>query len=157
MQTKSLGENHYFLLFTDDYSHMSWICFLENKSETCGQFQKFKAMVENQSGCHIKYFVQIEENNSCPENSIYFAKKMAVAEQKNQTIMEMTRSMLQERRLTKQFWVVVVATSIYLLNLSSTRVVMNKTPHETFVKENQCKSFTSLWVILCNFSSSSKA
>jgi len=50
MQTKSLGGSRYFLLFTNDYSRMSWVYFMKNKSETCRKFQKFKAMVENQSG-----------------------------------------------------------------------------------------------------------
>jgi len=39
MHTTSFGGSRYFLLFTDDYSRMSWVYFLENKSET---FQKFK-------------------------------------------------------------------------------------------------------------------
>jgi len=47
VQTKSLGGSRYFLLFTNDYSQMSWVYFLENKSEACGQFHKFKAMMEN--------------------------------------------------------------------------------------------------------------
>jgi len=33
MQTKFLGGSHYFLLFIDDYSRISWVYFLEYKSE----------------------------------------------------------------------------------------------------------------------------
>ena len=47
MQTKSLGGSIYFLLFIDDYSRMSWVYFLQHKSETFQKFQIFKAMVEN--------------------------------------------------------------------------------------------------------------
>ena len=145
MQTKSLGGSRYFLLFTDDYSRMSWVYFLENKSEACRQFQKFKAMVENQSGCHIKTlrtdrggeFVSKEFNLFCEENDIrrelttpYTPKQNGVAERKNRTVMEMARSMLQARGLTKQFWAEAIATSVYLLNLSP----MNKTPYEAWYK-----------------------
>jgi len=49
---------------------------------------------------------------------------------KNRTVMEMARNMLQARGLTNQFWIEAVATSVYLLNFSPTRVVMNKTPYE---------------------------
>ena len=54
MQTKSLGGSHYFLLFTDDYSRMSWVYFFKFKSETFENFKKFKVLVEKQSGNSIK-------------------------------------------------------------------------------------------------------
>ncbi|KAL4273006.1 hypothetical protein GQ457_13G030250 [Hibiscus cannabinus] len=147
MQTESLGGSRYFLLFNDDYSRMSWVYFLENKSETFEKFQKFKAMVENQSGCHIKVlrtdrggeFMSKEFNLFCEDNGIrreltipYTPEQNGVVERKNRTIVEMARSMLQARRLSNQFWAEAVATSVYLLNLSPTRVVMNKTPYETW-------------------------
>ncbi|KAL4353579.1 hypothetical protein GQ457_06G019510 [Hibiscus cannabinus] len=149
MQTESLGGSHYFLLFTDDYSRMSWVYFLENKSETFEKFQKFKAMVENQSGCHIKVlctdrggeFMSKEFNLFCEDNGIrreltipYTPEQNGVAERKNRTVVEMARSMLQARRLSNQFWAEAVATSVYLLNLSPTRAVMNKTPYEAWHK-----------------------
>jgi len=45
---------------------------------------------------------------------------------------EMAKSMLQARRLQNQFWAEVVATSIYLLNLSPIKAVMNRTPYEAW-------------------------
>ena len=44
MNTKSFGGSQYFLFFTNDYSHMSWVYFL--KSKTFDNFRKFKALVE---------------------------------------------------------------------------------------------------------------
>ena len=44
----------------------------------------------------------------------------------------MTKSMLQTRRLQNQFWAEAVATSIYLLNLSPIKAVMNRTPCEAW-------------------------
>ncbi|GMI86768.1 hypothetical protein HRI_002346100 [Hibiscus trionum] len=54
MKTKSLGRNRYFLLFTDDYSRMSWVYFLKFKSKTFENFKKSKALVEKQSESSIK-------------------------------------------------------------------------------------------------------
>ena len=103
MQTKSLGGSIYFLLFIDDYSHMSWVYFLQHKSETFPKFQIFKAMVENQSGCHIKVlhtdsggeFISKEFNLFCEEEGIqreltalYTRKQNGIAEQKNRTLYE---------------------------------------------------------------------
>jgi hypothetical protein len=43
----------YFLLFVDDYSRKMWMYFLKLKYEVFNEFQKFKALVEKESGCHI--------------------------------------------------------------------------------------------------------
>lgn len=56
MHTTSFGGSRYFLLFTDDFSRMSWVYFLESKSETFQKFKHFKAKVEKQSGLCIKTF-----------------------------------------------------------------------------------------------------
>ena len=40
--------------------------------------------------------------------------------------------MLQERRLPNQFWAKAVATSVYLLNISPTKAVMDRTPYEAW-------------------------
>ncbi|GMI94224.1 hypothetical protein HRI_003091700 [Hibiscus trionum] len=79
MQTKSLGGSLYFLLFTDDYSRMSWVNFLESKSETFEKFKHFKAKVEKQSGLCIKAlrsdkggeFLSNEFKFFCEENGIH--------------------------------------------------------------------------------------
>lgn len=54
MQHQSLDESRYFILFLDDYTHMYWVYFLNQKSEYFSLFKKFKDMVEKQSDCTIK-------------------------------------------------------------------------------------------------------
>ncbi|KAK2971016.1 hypothetical protein RJ640_000365 [Escallonia rubra] len=54
MKTPSFSEKMHFLLFVDDYSRMTWVYFLKEKSETFRVFKSFKALVEKQSGCYIK-------------------------------------------------------------------------------------------------------
>ncbi|CAL5340443.1 unnamed protein product [Camellia sinensis] len=147
MQTKSFGGSRYFLLFTDDYSRMSWVYFLENKSEAFEKFKHFKAKVEKQSGFCIKVlrtdrggeFLSKDFDLFCEENGIqrelttpYTPEQNGVAERKNRTVVEMARSMLQAKGLSNGFWAEAVATSVYLLNLSPTRAVMNRTPVEAW-------------------------
>ena len=50
----SLLGARYLLTFIDDYSRRVWVYFLERKKEVFEVFQKFKALVENQSGKIIK-------------------------------------------------------------------------------------------------------
>ena len=98
MQTKSFGGSRYFLLFTDDYTRMSWVYFLQFKSETFEAFKKFKALVEKQSGSCIKTlrtdrggeFLSQEFIHFCEEEGLHreltapnTLEQNGVAEQKN--------------------------------------------------------------------------
>ena len=54
MRTPSNNQNRYFLLFIDDFTRMTWVYFLKEKSEVLGIFKKFKLAVETQSGFKMK-------------------------------------------------------------------------------------------------------
>ena len=45
---------HYFMLIIDDYTRMTWVTFLKEKSEAFEKFKIFKAMVENETYMKIK-------------------------------------------------------------------------------------------------------
>ena len=74
MHTASFGGSRYFLLFTDDCSRMSWVYFLETKSEKLQKFKYFKDQIEMQSGLCIKTFCtdRCREFLSKEFNFIYF-------------------------------------------------------------------------------------
>ena len=46
MQTESLRGNRYFILFTDDFSRMSWVFFIKVKSQALECFKKFKKLAK---------------------------------------------------------------------------------------------------------------
>ncbi|KAL3506654.1 hypothetical protein ACH5RR_032036 [Cinchona calisaya] len=119
MHTESLGGSKCFLLFIDDYSCMNWVHFVKFKSETFENFKKFKALVETQSGNKVKVlhtdrggeFLSQEFNLFCEVNGIHreltaphTPEQNGIAERKNWTVVEMTRSMLRSQNLPNQFW-----------------------------------------------------
>ena len=53
--TKIFPGEYYFMLSIDDYTRMTWVTFLKEKSEAFMKFKAFKALVENQSNRKIKY------------------------------------------------------------------------------------------------------
>ncbi|KAK4401282.1 Retrovirus-related Pol polyprotein from transposon TNT 1-94 [Sesamum angolense] len=147
MRTPSHEQNRYFILFIDDYSRMTWVYFMRKKSEVFKVFKKFKNLVEKQSGRSIKVLRSDrgkEYNNSefdkfCEEEGIehqttvsYNPQQNGVSERKNRTVMEMARSMLQEKHLPKAFWAEAVYTAVYLLNRCPTKAVQNMTPIEAW-------------------------
>jgi transposase InsO family protein len=76
MKTTSITGARYFLLFVDDFNRKMWVYFLKLKSDVFKEFQNFKALVENESGCHITFlrydnggqFCSKEFNNFCAKH-----------------------------------------------------------------------------------------
>jgi hypothetical protein len=52
--TKGLKGERYFMLLFDDFTRMTAVCFLKNKSEDFENFNIYKEMVENEMDSRIK-------------------------------------------------------------------------------------------------------
>ena len=162
-RTLSLNGSRYFLLFIDDLSRMTWVYFLKQKSEVATAFWKYKALVENQSGCKIKAirtdngteYTSDQFEKFCTDFGIehqltvvYTPQQNGVCERKNMTVMEMSRCLLFEKSMPKRFWAEAVNTSVYLLNRLPTKAVKRKTPYEVWFREkpavNHIKVFGSV-------------
>ncbi|KAM0017627.1 putative RNA-directed DNA polymerase [Helianthus debilis subsp. tardiflorus] len=147
MQVESLGGSLYYFLLIDDFSRMSWVYFLKNKSQAFEKFKAFKKMVEKECEHQIKVlrtdrggeFCSHAFNQFCENNGIkreltvsYTPQHNGVVERRNRTVMGMTRSMLKEGGLPKCFWAEAVATAIYLLNRATTKALKYQTPFEVW-------------------------
>jgi hypothetical protein len=62
----------------------------------------------------------------------YTPQQNGVAERKNQTIMNMERSLLKEKYMSNTFWAEAVSCSAYLLNRSPTTSLKMKVPQEAW-------------------------
>lgn len=147
LKPSSHGKSNYFLLFIDDFSRKTWVYFLNRKDEALGAFQKFKVLVENESGFVIRAlrtdrggeFTSLQFNKFCESNGIrhfltvpYSPQQNGVVERKNRTILNAARSMLKSKNMPKEFWAEAVACAVYLSNLSPTRSVRGITPYEAW-------------------------
>ena len=131
------------------------------KSETFENFKKFKAFEENQSGKKRKAlctdrggeFLSNEFIVFCDENGIhkqltapYTPKQNGVAERKNRIMVEMARRLLKAQGLPNYIWTEAVAMAVNHQNISPTKAVSNKTPHNSL---KRCKKRAIyLWLIL---------
>ncbi|KAI5349042.1 hypothetical protein L3X38_001929 [Prunus dulcis] len=147
MQTPSIGGNKYFLTFIDDCTRMCWVYFMQFKSEVFNIFKKFKAMVELQSGYKLKKlrsdrggeYTSAEFLQFCEEIGLerqltmaYSPQQNGVAERKNRTIVEMSKTMMKEKKLPYKFWGEAVNTTVYIRNRCPTKALDNVTPFEAF-------------------------
>ena len=108
------------------------------KSEALVIFKQYKSCVEKETSSYIKClridrggeFTSQDFNEFCKENGIkrhlttsYTPQQNGVVERKNQTIMNMVRSMISEKKLPKTFWLEAVNWTVHILNRSPTLVV----------------------------------
>ena len=109
MSSPSLSGCLYYVLFIDDHSRKSWIYFLKVKSETFDKFKEFKALIENQTGRHIR-ILRSDNKGEYESNEFddfyqearikreltvpYNPQQNGVAERKNRTVCEVAKAML---------------------------------------------------------------
>jgi transposase InsO family protein len=151
MKTKSLGKSSYFITFIDDYSRSCWVYFLKTKDEFFDTFKRFKSLVENERGCKIKClrtdrggeFCSKYFQNYCDMNgnkrqltTAYTPQENGVEKRNNYTMVEMERSMLQNKGLRNSFWGDAIATSLYIFNRSPTSALDMMTPYEAWYEKN---------------------
>jgi transposase InsO family protein len=116
--TKYLKGERYFMLLVDDYTRMTAVCFLKNKSEAFENFKIYKEMVENEMDSRIKClrldnggeFTSKKFMDYCNNHGIkrqfFVARKPqqnGVVERKNRTVQEMDRTMIMDSKLTDIF------------------------------------------------------
>jgi transposase InsO family protein len=107
----SIGSDKYGLVIVDDYSHFTWVFFLQNKSETQEVLKKFLKRAQNEFDAKVKKirsdndteFKNTQVEDFLDEEDIkhefsapYTPQQNGVAERKNRTLIEMARTMLDE-------------------------------------------------------------
>ncbi|GJZ61413.1 retrovirus-related pol polyprotein from transposon TNT 1-94 [Tanacetum coccineum] len=115
----SINHEKYTLVIVDEYSRYTWVHFLKNKSQAPEMIMSFIKMVENQNDVKVKQiridngteFRNHELESFCNEKEIshnfsspYTPEQNGVAERKNRTVIEASRTMLNGSILSKHFW-----------------------------------------------------
>jgi transposase InsO family protein len=104
----SISGNKYGLVIVDDYSHFTWVFFLQDKSETQEVLKKFLKRAQNEfdakiknirsdngtefKNTHVEDFLN-EEGIKHEFSAPYTSQQNGVAERKNRTLIEMARTM----------------------------------------------------------------
>ncbi|XP_020412742.1 uncharacterized protein LOC109947236 [Prunus persica] len=125
-----------------EISDLEKVYFMKFKYEVFNIFQKFKAMVELQSGYKIKRlrsdkggeYTSAEFMKFCEDIGMerqftiaYSLEQNGVAENKNKTIVEMSKAMMHEKKLPYQFWGEAVNTAGYMVyNLQSNKITVSR-------------------------------
>jgi transposase InsO family protein len=151
-QTALHSGKRYFLLFTDDHSRWTSICFMRSKDEVPVCFKGYEAMLERQCGAKVKRLrVDAGGEFSAAEFLAYFAKEgitkemttphlpasNGTAERANRGVLDPMRTMLKHAGLPDAFWAEASATAVYINNrlLHSALDQGTKSPYMVMYKE----------------------
>ncbi|GKA89220.1 putative ribonuclease H-like domain-containing protein [Tanacetum coccineum] len=145
INVKSLMKKSYCLVVTNDFGRFSWVFFLATKDETSGILKTFITKIENQLDYKVKVIRSDNEtefknsvmNQFCEIKGIRREFSVArtpqqngIAERKNRTLIEATRTMLVDFKLPTTFWAEAVNTACYVLNRVLIIKPHTKTPYE---------------------------
>jgi hypothetical protein len=144
---ETAGRNKYFMLLVDDHSRWMQVYMLQRKDQACEAFVKYKADVENVTGCKVKTlrsdrggeFLAGQFAKVCEQAGIkrhftapYSPQQNGVVERRNRTVMEMARALLKSMKIPGRYWGEGVRHAVYLLNRLPTKVLGDKTPYEAW-------------------------
>ncbi|GKC33189.1 retrovirus-related pol polyprotein from transposon TNT 1-94 [Tanacetum coccineum] len=119
----------YCLVVTEDYSRLTWVFFLATKDETSDILKFFITGIENLVDHKVKVircdngteFKNREMNQFCEMKGILrqfsiarTPQKNGVAERRNMTLIEASRTMLADSNLPTTFWAEAVNTACYV-------------------------------------------
>jgi transposase InsO family protein len=127
----SIGGNKYGLVIVDNYSYFTWVFFLHDKSETQEVLKMFLKRAQNEFDAKVKLIrsdndsefknPQVEdylnqEGIKHEFSATYTTQQNGVAERKNRTLIESTRTMFDEYKTSDRFWVEAINTTCHAIN-----------------------------------------
>nr|GEW89166.1 hypothetical protein [Tanacetum cinerariifolium] len=125
----SISHKWHCLVVTDDFSRFTWTFFLKTKDETSGILRKFITKIKNLKDLKVKIimcdnggeFRNKEMNNFCSHKGIKrefsnarTPQQNGVAEKRNRTLIEASRTMLADAKIPVTFWAEAVNTAYNL-------------------------------------------
>ena len=128
---RARGGYQYFITFTDDYSRYGYLYLLHHKSEAFEKFKEFRAEVEKQlakdinairsdrGGEYLSDSVidHLRENWILSQlTALGTPQQNGVAERRNRTLFDMTRSMMSYSELPLFLWGFSLETALYICN-----------------------------------------
>jgi transposase InsO family protein len=149
MQSLTAGRNcAYVLTFVDDASRYAWTYLLKTKSAAFSCFQKWLALVENQTDLRVKRLRSDNGGEFCSnefeafltgkgilhEHTMpYTPQENGISERINQTLQNIMRCLLSHSGLPESLWGEAMMTACYLYNRLIHRALrQGLTPFEAF-------------------------
>jgi len=167
----SQSGRRYYILYIDDFSRYTWVCFLRGKSssEVCTVFKDFKILVERQLKHRITRFrcdngkgeydnetfraILTEYGITFEPSPVYTQHKNGVSERMIQTHNAKACAMLLDSTLPPSMWAEAISTANYLHARSPTssnngitlyEKLFGRKPEVSHLRNFRCKAYKTL-------------
>ena len=167
-EVESLSGAKYAVLFVDDFTRMKKVYFMKSKNECLLKFQEFLQDVlpntkktNGQKTQRLRSdgggeYINREFTDFCKINGIqhetsapYSPEQNGVAERCWRTLAEMSKSMLHEAKMPKQFWAEAMNTACFVANLLPTSALSGGTPFDRWFGGEKKFEYSRLKVFGC--------
>ena len=144
-QTLSAGKAKYYITFTDDFSHYTWLTTMRTKDEALQAYKDYAAWANTQHGARIKRLRSDHGGEYTSGAFTSFLKQQGteqrltthntpqhngIAESLNRHLMERVRALLHQSSLPKMLWAEALHFVVWVKNRSLTKALGNTTPFE---------------------------
>ncbi|KAJ9535808.1 hypothetical protein OSB04_un001040 [Centaurea solstitialis] len=156
------GGKRYFITFCDDFSRFLYVYLLHSKDQAFEAFKIYKAEAENQKEKRIKIlrldrggeYFNHKFDTFCEENGIkhertspFTPQQNGLAEQKNQTLVEMVNCMLNQSGLPINLWGESLLTACHIHNRITSHVIPTSS-YELWKGRKPDLDYFRVWAVL---------
>ena len=168
------GPNHYSavtndaslygFVIVDDYSRYTWVHIVTYKHEVQEVFKRFSSRASTNFGVKIKHIRSdngTEFKNSGLDDYLdelgithelsapYTPQQNGVVERKNRTLVEMARTMLDEYKTPRHFWIEAIYTACHIINRVYLHKFFKKTAYELLTDKKPNVSYFKVFGAKC--------
>ena len=168
------GPNHYSavtndaslygFVIVDDYSRYTWVHIVTYKHEVQEVFKRFSSRASTNFGVKIKHIRSdngTEFKNSGLDDYLdelgithelsapYTPQQNGVVERKNRTLVEMARTMLDEYKTPRRFWIDAIDTACHIINRVYLHKFFKKTAYELLTDKKPNVSYFKVFGAKC--------
>lgn len=154
-RTLSITGYHYFVVFVDDYSRMTWLFLLKQRSELPYVLFPFSNSIFTRKRIQIirsdnaMEYIQSAVDSFCIERGIIHqtsctrsSQQNGIAERKLRHLLDVARTLLFHMRVPKHFWSDAVLTACYLINRMPSVILNQGSPFTLLYPESSPFSLT---------------
>src|SRR4051812_9990049 len=156
--------SQYGFVIVDDYSRYTWVHLVSYKTEVQEVFKRFSSRASTNFGVkimHIRSDNGTEFKNSGLDDYLdelgithelsapYTPQQNGVVERKNRTLAEMARTMLDEYKTPRRFWVDAIDTACHIINRVYLHKFFKKTAYELLTDKKPNVSYFKVFGAKC--------
>ena len=156
--------SQYGFVIVDDYSRYTWVHLVTYKHEVQEVFKRFSSRASTNFGVKIKHIRSdngTEFKNSGLDDYLdelgithelsapYTPQQNGVVERKNRTLAEMARTMLDEYKTARHFWIEAIDTACHIINRVYLHKFFKKTAYELLTDKKPNVSYFKVFGAKC--------